>query len=127
MPLKEVHLTQDQAEGLLVEWKHRLRLQDWNIKVKVARGNGLDLPCGVQGRCEWTLPRKEAFIRLMNPMDWDPDTCWPQDMEATLVHELLHLHFAPFDTFEVNTPEDTAIEQAIRAISDSLVQAKRGV
>jgi hypothetical protein len=120
-----VHLTLEQAEALCLEWQRTLRLQDWQIKVKIARGNGLDLPEGIQGRCEWVIKRRSAFIRLLDPVDWDKTCLWPQDMEVTLVHELLHLHMAPFDEFKVGTPKDVAVEQAIVAISNALVTLKR--
>ena len=40
----------------------------------------------------------------------------------TIVHELLHLHLAPF-TQRLNETEQVAEEQAVNAISRSLVQA----
>lgn len=122
---QQVHLTLEQAETLCREWQETLRLQDWDIKVKIARGNGLDLPEGVQGRCEWVLAKRLAFIRILDPVDWDKTILWPQDMEATLVHELLHLHFAPFDDFPEDSQKNTATEQAIVALSFSLVNLKR--
>jgi hypothetical protein len=121
----EVHLTQEQAEALCLEWQETLRLQHWDIKLKIARGNGLDLPEGLQGRCEWVLKKRSAFIRLINPMDWDKTILWPQDMERTLVHELLHLHFAPFDEFPQDSANHVAAEQAIDALSLALVNLKR--
>jgi hypothetical protein len=45
-------------------------------------------------------------------------------MEKTLVHELLHLHFAPFAAPD-GTPEDTAQEQAIDLIAKALVAEHR--
>lgn len=105
------------------KWQKALRLQDWKLAVRIARGNGLDLPPDTQGRCEWTLGRKEALIRILDPVDFPLDCSWPQDMEVTLVHELLHLHFAPFDDFE--GLKDTLSEQAINAISHALVEVSR--
>jgi len=122
----EVHLTQEQAEFLLKEWQERLNLQHWKIKIKVARGGDLDLPGGLQGRCDMILNRLEAFIRILDPIDWDKTILWPQDMEATLVHELLHLHWVSLDKWQANSPEVTAMEQAIHSISHALVDAKRG-
>ena len=125
MNRSEVLITQEEANRLLEYWQRQLRLQDWWIQVKIVRGNGLNLPAGVQGRCTWTLPRREAFIQLLDPVDWDRDCVYPQDMEATLVHELLHLHFAPFDTFKEEGAKDIASEQAINAIAWALVSLDR--
>jgi hypothetical protein len=121
----QVEFNQQRAEQLLREWQGRLQLQDWLLKVKIVRGNGLDLPVGVQGRCEWVLARREALIKLLNPIDWDPAITWPQDMEATLVHELVHVHLAPIDTFDIGSLQHTAMEQAVYALAHALVDAKR--
>lgn len=121
----EKHIKPEELDGLLAEWKRILRLEDWDIKAKICRGNGLNMPEGTQGRCEWTEKRKEAFIKLMDPTDWDSTCMYPQDMEVTLVHELIHLHCAPFDTFKESTPEDTAMEQMIVRLSQALVGLKR--
>ncbi len=123
---QQVHLAQEEAERLCAEWKRTLRLEDWDIAVRIARGNGLDLSAGNQGCCSWTLSRREATVKLMAPVDYDKDCIFPQDMEATLVHELLHLHFAPFAAKEDGSPEDVAQEQAIHALSLALVALKRG-
>jgi hypothetical protein len=122
---QEIHLTQEQAEALLSEWQEILRLQDWDVIVRIVRGNGLNLPEDIQGTCKYILKRHQAVIKLLNPVDWDPDIPWPQDMETTLVHELLHLHFGPFDKFEEDDARDVASEQAIHAISSALTRVKR--
>lgn len=118
-------LSQDELESRCRYWQSLLGLLDWDVKAKIARGNGLDIPEGQQGRCNWTLGRKEAFVRVLDHIDWDPAIIFPQDMEATLVHELLHLHLAPFAAKE-DSPEDTAQEQMIKALSYSLVSLARG-
>jgi hypothetical protein len=106
------HLSEDEARRLCREWQEALRLQDWDIVVKVVRGRGLGtdgLENNAEGRGHWTLPLRAATIRL-----------------ATLVHEMLHLHFAGFDDFTVGDAQDVAAEQAIHALSCALVALKRG-
>lgn len=106
----------------LIEWQKRLRLQDWVVKVKIARNK--DVAEKSQGHCNWVIQKKMATIIILDPLDYPDDTMHPQDMEQTLVHELLHLHFAPFDD-EVDTPKEIAIEQATDCIAYALVNIHR--
>lgn len=98
-------------------WKKILRLQDWDTKVEIVRASSLNE--GSQGQCSWVLSRKEAKISLLDPIDYNCKL-WPQDHEVTLVHELLHLHFAHVE--EASNYD----EQAIVAISQALVKLRRG-
>lgn len=120
-----IHLTQEQAEVLLPVWQKILRVSDWKVKVRIARGNGLEIDTHTQGTCEWVNTKKQGYIKLLDPIDWDHTLAYPQDMEVTLVHELLHLLFQPFDTFEGGTPQHNAMEQAIDILSYSLVGLRR--
>jgi hypothetical protein len=122
---QQVLITQPQAEALLAEWQRTLRLQDWDVVVRIVRGNGLELRQGLDGHCNWTLPNKTAFIRISDPVDYDPAIVFPYDMEEILVHELVHLHFAPIAKFDEGSAEDTALEQAVEMLSQALVTAKR--
>ena len=118
-------LSHDDLQDRLSYWKGVLRLNDWDIKVVVKRG--FDMPHDTQGRCEWVLSRKEAFIKILHPDDFDPTCSYPQDMEATLVHELTHLHMGTFAAVEEDSPLDIAMEQAIHAISYALVGLQRTI
>ena len=122
---RRVRITEKEATRLCRFWQRILRLQDWTLAVRVVRGNGLILPENTQGRCLMTPNRKEALIQLLDPIDYAPDCMSHQDMEATLVHEILHPHFVPFEA-KPETPEETAQEQAIHVISQGLVHLKRG-
>lgn len=112
----------EELQEKLVEWQKRLRLQDWIIKARITRNK--DIKAKSQGQCHWTIQTKLATILILDPVDYPEDTMHPQDMEQTLVHELLHLHFAPFDD-EVDTPKEIAIEQATDCIAYGLVQLHR--
>lgn len=119
---KQVHLDIEQAKILLAEWQAVMRLQDWFIELRIVRG--AEIP-DAQGRCSWVKERRSAIIQLMDPIDWPTETIEPQDMEVTLVHELLHLSCVPFDDFENGTPKEIGLEQHINAISHAMVSAKR--
>ncbi len=118
-------MTESDLQALCTKWQKRLRLQDWTIAVRVVRKRDLDLT-DAEGQVQWVLSRREAFIKLMDPIDYSPTAMTPQDLEVSLVHELLHLYFAPFDA-EKGTLEETCQEQAIDALSNALVKLARKV
>lgn len=75
--------------------------------------------------CNWQIKKRQAVINLRDPMDFDPGWFGTRDMELSLVHELLHLHLAPWSP-EAQTEEDVFEEQAIHAISLALVNLDKG-
>jgi hypothetical protein len=106
------------------EWQGVLRLMDWAVRARVVRAS--DMSEGHEGSCWYTQAKKQASIKLMDPVDWPPDAVFEQDMEWTLVHELLHLHFAPFMSDKgPDDPEHIAMEQAIDLIASGYVRLKR--
>ncbi len=112
----------EELQEKLIEWQKRLRLQDWIIKAGIKRNR--DMKDKSQGQCQWTITSKLASIFILDHLDYPPDSMLEQDMEQTLVHELIHLHFAPFDD-ESDTPKEVAIEQAVDCIAYGLVQLHR--
>lgn len=106
------------------EWQKVLRLQDWTISASIERGRDISM-ADVQGECNWTIQSKMAKIKVLDATDYEDSLMVEQDMEKTLVHELLHLHAAPFDNFAYNSLENTSLEQAIDAIANALVNTKR--
>lgn len=121
---QQVILTIEEAQALMAEWQEVLRLQDWTITLMISRGNGLDIPQGNQGHCDMVFRRKEGRIQLLDPIDFPKNTSSPQDMEVTLVHELLHFHFVGFDR-RLNEDEQDLSEHAVNALSYALVGLKR--
>jgi hypothetical protein len=120
----ECLLTEKQLQERCTYWQKVLRLQDWEVFVFVSRERNFLSPKS-QGECEWVIGTKHASIRILDPADYPPNESFPQDMERILVHELLHLHFAPFDNSEVGSMEDNAQEQAIESIASGLVLLER--
>lgn len=121
--MEDVILTEEELRVKCCEWQRILRLQDWIVVTKIKRDRDMALE-GVCGECSWQLSKRMAAINILDPIDYPPDSIEPHDMELTLVHELLHLHFAALhDQDENEIPE----EQAIEAISRGLVYlARRG-
>ena len=109
----------------LAYWQKALYLQDWTIDFKIVRQ--WDMPdSGTVACCQWYLQRKDAVIQVLDPQDLagvgrkfiDGEEC---DYDISIVHELLHLHFAPFFREE----DEIAHEQAINAISRGMVKTWR--
>src|SRR3990167_913265 len=88
-----IYKSNEELETACTEWQKRLRLQDWIVKPKLFRGRDMKME-GCQGECEFQLKNKTAAIRILDAVDYSEDYIIEQDMDKTLVHELLHLHFA---------------------------------
>jgi hypothetical protein len=115
-------LTKKQLNVWLRKWQSALRLLDWEIVAEIKRAKDMSLE-HTMGTCTHTLAKKIAFIEVLNPRDYPAD--WMDvDSERTVVHELLHCLFAPFEA-KTGTAEDIAQEQAIHAISTALVESDR--
>jgi len=118
---KEVILTKEELTVLCWQWQETLRLQEWIIALSVCRAR--DMGDSRQGECAWIISKKEACISILDAIDFPPGHIHAQDMEKTLVHELLHLHFAAFASDEDYI--DRAHEQAIDLIASGLIAQKR--
>ncbi|MCI6172566.1 MAG: hypothetical protein MR665_10285 [Selenomonas bovis] len=84
-----------ELQEALKEWQHILKLDAWDIRAKICRADEMTLE-DAQGENNWVLESRKSVIHIIDPLDYPRNTMFAQDMEQTLVHELLHLHFAPF-------------------------------
>lgn len=117
---------EDNLRAQVTYWQKILYLQDWNIEVQASRH--WEMPSLTLAQCEFYLNRKDAIIRLLHPTDITGLAHRfvggeESDYDISIVHELLHLHFAPFSTNIKHI--EIAQEQAINAISRSLVKLYR--
>lgn len=104
---------------LLKRWQKRLRLRDWDIKIAVKRARHMTLD-NVAGEILWNLHSKEAVIHILDPID---DECMTdENIEHTIVHELLHLHFAMINKLCDSPHYSTHEEQAIESIAKALLR-----
>lgn len=105
-------MKQAELKKLTQFWTGVLRLRDWDISVRLDPHDGEDYV----GMNAVNLQRKYCRIVLKDKPD--------EDLEHTLVHELIHIHFAPFfstDEGLVNALQ----EQAIDGLATSLMALKR--
>lgn len=105
---------------LLEHWQGLLRLRDWRIDARYVRD--LSAPDGspVHGLCSPFVDAKRAQILIRDPET--PATKADPAVEETLIHELLHLHFAPLA--ENSGPGIAAEEQAVWAITEAIASVK---
>ena len=114
-------VTDDQAHDWVRIWQKRLRLDDWKIDVKIVRI--WELEQGTLGHIDWSIPRKTATIKLLNPLDYElPPDKIPADMELSVVHELIHLHLS---ALPLNKASRNTEEQVVSMIADALVNLER--
>lgn len=103
-----------QAEKYLKEWKERLFLNNWTIKVNFVDGN--EVP-ECQGRNNFSFVNKSSVINLVRLTDDIKTGIVKTCQEVTLVHELLHLKSNLIET------EHALIEELAR----SLIMAKYNI
>jgi hypothetical protein len=108
------------AEELLSFWQKQLRLEDWDVTI--------DVPAHDPGGYAY-VKRSESYqiarITLRNPDMKDPSSLPQNDLEITLVHELLHLRF-PNVQFAQDTMDDKIHELGIERTAIALVHLSRG-
>jgi hypothetical protein len=117
------------AEGFTNErlwvWQKKLGLQDWKITVVVARAS--DLKPKTLGNIHWELDKKTAVIHVLDPADYKlPFKDMLQDMEFTVVHELIHLDLAPvLADLQRNDANRREEEHAVNHMADALLTLDR--
>ena len=113
------------AEGRLSVWQKRLNLQDWVVSVVVSRAG--ELKPKTVGNIHWDREKKTAIIRVLDPADYKlPFDQMLQDIEFTIVHELIHLEIAPVFTDLTRTDANRMEEEhAVNHMTDALLKLDR--
>jgi hypothetical protein len=105
----------------LAIWQQRLSLQDWRISVVMAHQN--DLKPKTLGNIHWESDRKTAVIRVLDASDYKmPFREMLDDMEFTVVHELIHLELSSLPRSDASRREE---EHAVNQITDALLKLDR--
>ena len=100
-------------------WQKRLRLTNWDINFKVV--SKADMPGDMVGLCQRWENMNTAEILILDPKDLRSRP-FEDTIEATIVHELLHLIVSPLFRNPASDFEDHAQEAAIEAIAKGLVE-----
>ena len=109
--------------ALLTEWKRRLGLQDWRIKLYPKCTPDEMTMDGVAGCTQWSETIKSARIEIVDP-EYYGERIVPFDWEKTLVHELLHLKTCLVSD-KVDALQERVMHQMIDDLARAFVDAKR--
>ena len=124
-PRERTAMAQNFASEKLSLWQKRLNLEDWKLGVEVVRAT--ELKPRTLGNIHWDTDRKTAVIRVLDPADYrmaEPEML--NDIEFTVVHELIHLELAPvlgpLTRSDANRREE---EHAVNNMADGLLKLDR--
>jgi len=107
-------------------WQKRLKLDDWTISLVLSHPG--DLRRGTLGNIRWDLDKKTARIRVLDASEYHrPYLATVDDMEFTVVHELIHLELSSMTRHEESRSAESrsAEEDAVNRMADSLLQLDR--
>lgn len=119
-------LAESFAREKLSLWQKRLNLQDWDVTLEVVRRT--ELRPQTLGNIHWDNEKKTAVIRVLDPADYRlPFPEMLDDMEFTVVHELIHLEIAPVLSHFTRSDADRSEEEyAVNHMADALLHLDRG-
>jgi len=115
------HLVEPYVTERLSLWQQRLKLQDWKITIVMAHPS--DLKPKTLGNIHWDADKKSAILRVLDPSDYRM-ACHDMldDMEFTVVHELIHLELSSLPRSEASRRDE---EYAVNQIADALLALDR--
>lgn len=115
-------LTESQVDRWTRLWQKRLGLTEWDITTLIVRS--WELKPETLGNLKWNAVTHSAVIRVLNPLDYElPAHDIPEDIEFTILHELIHLQLAvlPRDPGSRNIEE-----QVVNRMADALFSLEKG-
>jgi hypothetical protein len=97
-------------------WQDRLDLKDWDIRFHLVRSDKLEPK--TLGNINWDSDVKKATISVLSTYDYTlPYNEMLDDMEFTVVHEMVHLHLASLPRSEASRRvEEHAVNELARAL-----------
>jgi hypothetical protein len=106
-------------------WQNRLNLKDWKISLLIVRTT--ELKPKTLGNIHWDGEKKTAIIRVLDPADYNlPMKAMLDDMEFTVVHELIHLELSPVLTpLQRNDANRMEEEHAVNHMAQALLDLDR--
>jgi hypothetical protein len=114
-------LAQRFMDTRLAVWRQRLKLEDWRISAVMTRRN--DLAPRTLGGIRWDKSKKSAVIWVLDPSDYRlPFQEMLDDMELTIVHELVHLELASLPRSQASRKSE---EHAVNGIAEAMLALDR--
>ena len=115
-PVGSREFAQQYVAQKLELWLLRLKLSDWRINWAMARRS--DLKPNTVGQIHWDKPSKSAAILVLDPSDYRmPLNAMLDDMEMTIIHELVHLKLTSLPHSEASRGTE---EEAVNGLSEAL-------
>jgi hypothetical protein len=115
-PLDSKEFVQHFVAEKLALWQQRLKLSDWQVSWSMAHRS--DLKPHTVGQIHWDSPSKSATILVLDPSEYRMQfPAMLDDMELTIVHELVHLKLTSLPHSEASRGSE---EQAVNGISEAL-------
>ena len=115
-PPEPRQLAQQFMDAKLAVWQQRLKLEDWRISAVMARRT--NLPPNALGGIRWDKAKRSAVIWVLDSSDYTlPVREMLDDMELTIVHELVHLDLASLPRGQASrSSEERAVNGIARAM-----------
>lgn len=102
-------------------WQSQLKLDEWTISVVMSHPD--QLRRGTKGNIRWDAGTKAARIRVLHIADYPtPAREAYDDMEFTVVHELIHLQFSSLPRSEESRRDE---EHAVNRLTEALLTLNR--
>jgi hypothetical protein len=99
-------------------WQERMNLTDWHIQVNLVRPGALEPK--TLGNIHWNTDTKQATIGVLSAYDYKlPFSEMLEDMEFTVVHELVHLDLASLPRSEASRRTE---EHAVNELASALLK-----
>lgn len=124
-PVEVSRIAAQHVNERLAVWQERLKLSGWQISAQSVRAS--ELKAGTLGAIQWDKGKHTATIFVLDVADYRlPLREMLDDMEVTVVHELIHLELATLSRSEIgNRASRSGEERAVNGIADALLQLDR--
>ncbi len=121
-PAPETHTDAQQfVDEKLAVWRQRLKLENWQISMVMTRPS--DLPPKTLGGIRWDKNKKSAVIWVLDASGYRlPFREMLDDMELTIVHELVHLDLASLPRGQASRGSE---ERAVSGIAEAMLGLDR--
>lgn len=109
------------VEDKIGVWQRRLKLEGWKISVVMTKR--ADLKPRTLGGIRWDKGKKSAAMSVLDPSEYRVSfQAMLDDMELTVVHELVHLELASLPRSEASRSNE---EHAVNGIAEALLVLDR--
>lgn len=117
-PQEREGVAQTFVRAKLQLWQERMNLSGWHIHVKLVRPGVLEPK--TLGNIHWDTDTKQAAIGVLSSYDYKlPFSEMLDDMEFTVVHELVHLELASLPRSDASRRVE---EHAVNEIAGALLK-----